>query len=70
MNADTILANPDIIRLESFISEPNASYDSYPLKAETAPLPELSSAVASVCTVITGEQSLTSPGTTWLSNFN
>lgn len=24
MNADTILANPDIIRLESFISEPNA----------------------------------------------
>lgn len=24
MNANTILANPDIIRLESFISEPNA----------------------------------------------
>jgi transposase len=24
MNADTILANPDVIRLESFISEPNA----------------------------------------------
>ncbi len=24
MNADTILANPDIIQLESFISEPNA----------------------------------------------
>ncbi len=24
MNADTLLANPDIIQLESFISEPNA----------------------------------------------
>jgi transposase len=24
MNADTLLANPEIIRLESFISEPNA----------------------------------------------
>ena len=24
MNAETILANPDIIRLESFVSEPNA----------------------------------------------
>jgi len=45
MNADTILANPAILHLESFISEPERDHHCEPFKAITTLLSELPSAV-------------------------
>lgn len=70
MNADTLLANPNVIRFESFISESNAITIVSSIQSRNDLVVRTAVSRRSVCTAVTNALWLIYLGTTWLSNFN